>query len=272
MKKRVFLVVAECLGIGDPSRRTAEENDGAGTLLKIYKTGKLNVPFLRALGLFNIDGLGFGRRSCIVSGAFGKCLPSSAGFDTQDGYAELMGRISGGPSTLRSVTAADLITGAGMNLIGIGRAADLFECERVCDTSSDSNMQECINAFVSAIRMNFDGLCIVSIPTPEFSDPAHRTAADTAASLAYADKRLAKITNLLYPSDILILTAVHGLDPGVGFTKESVPVLVYGGPIRGACHISQRKTFADVSATILDYLDIKNTLDGESFLPLILRG
>ena len=67
--------------------------------------------------------------------------------------------------------------------------------------------------------------------------------------------------------DLLIITADHGCDPttpGTDHTREQVPVLVYGAN----CHpenLGIRKSFADVSATILKYFEIENELSGTPF-------
>ena len=275
MKKRVILVVAECLGIGETADSAAFGDQNANTLQSIYSTGKLNVPFLRSLGLFNLEDLQLGRRSCIVSGAFGKCSPASAGKGTLDGYLELAGRISKeevtGPLPLGERNAIDIIRDAGLEVFGIGRASDVFKCEAVGDTNSVSNIRECINASVPVIRSSFEGLCILSLPMPEFIDPITRKLPEVSRSITYLDKRFSKIVNLLYPTDILIITGLHGIKPGYGYTRESVPVLIIGEPVRRACALHPINTLADISATILDYFGLENTLDGESFLSFIER-
>lgn len=275
MNKRVFLVVTECLGVGEAPDSFLYGDNGSDTLNSLYMTGKLNVPFLRNMGLFNIDDIQFGRRSCIVEGAFGKCIPSSVGKSTEYGYLELAGHVCKGSddasSPSRFETSVDLIKKAGMDVICVGRAAELFGCEAAGNTSSFSSIRECINAAVSVIRSNFEGLSIISLPTA-VSDAATNTDYSEAARLiSYIDKRFAKIVQLLRPGDIIVFTAIHGLSPGGGYTRENVPVLVYGEPIKRACAFHTRNTTADISATVLDYLNINNTLDGESFLPLIVR-
>ena len=275
MNKRVILTVAECLGIGEAPDSAAFGDQGENTLQRIYGTGKLNVPFLRSLGLFNLEDMRLGRRSCIVSGAFGKCFPASAGKGTLDGYLELAGHISKeavtGPLPFRERNLTDIIRDAGLEVVGIGRANELFECRPASETSSVSNIRECINAAVPVIRSSFEGLCILSLPMPEFNDPESGNLPEISRAVTYLDKRFSKIVNLLYPSDVLIMTGLHGIHPGKGFTRECVPVLVSGGPIRRACSLHPLNTLADISATILDYLGLENTLDGESFLPFIER-
>ena len=80
-------------------------------------------------------------------------------------------------------------------------------------------------------------------------------------------KYLSKIITVMKDEDMLIITADHGCDPtmpGTDHSREQVPVLVYGKNIEPK-NLGIRKTFADVSATILQYLEIENNLGGTSF-------
>ena len=74
--------------------------------------------------------------------------------------------------------------------------------------------------------------------------------------------------------DLLILTADHGCDPchtGTDHTREHVPVLVWSRKMQGGVNLGVRKTYADLSATVLDFFGIENTLKGTSFLGRIMK-
>ena len=69
-----------------------------------------------------------------------------------------------------------------------------------------------------------------------------------------------------------MLTADHGCDPTTESTdhsREYIPILVYGENIK-PINIGTRKSFTDISKTILEYFNIDNNIDGESFLKNIL--
>ena len=71
------------------------------------------------------------------------------------------------------------------------------------------------------------------------------------------DAALADILTHLQPDDLLILTADHGNDPTTPSTdhsREYVPLLVYGGDVRG--DLGTRPTFAEVSKIAADWLGI----------------
>ena len=72
---------------------------------------------------------------------------------------------------------------------------------------------------------------------------------------------------VLEDDDIVFITADHGCDPtykGTDHTREQVPVLVYGENWLPT-NLGTRKTFADISATILRYFEIENKLHGTPF-------
>ena len=69
--------------------------------------------------------------------------------------------------------------------------------------------------------------------------------------------------------DVLILTADHGCDPchtGTDHTREHVPALVWGKKLQGGVNLGVRETYADLSATVLDFFGVENTLKGTSML------
>ncbi|HBQ27783.1 MAG TPA: phosphopentomutase, partial [Syntrophomonas sp.] len=82
------------------------------------------------------------------------------------------------------------------------------------------------------------------------------------------DRRLPEVMKLLGPQDLLIITADHGCDPTTESTdhsREYVPLLVYGRELQPGVNLGCRETFADVAATIAEYLGVDYNLAGESF-------
>ena len=286
MKKRLFLAVLEGLGIGETPDASDYGDAGANTLKAIYDYGKLNVPFLRNLGLFNLYDIGVGRRSCIVFGAFGQCAPSSRGKDTVEGYLELSGNIVKeelppvtdiDSTSFRHLshhkrTFIDLIRANGKDVLTIGRATDFFG-ERVPGvTDSQSDQRQCLNSIADAIRSSFDGICIAGLPIPR-GDSSSGDVAAMCRSLTYFDKRISKFVQLMNPQDMLIITGLHGSNSPSGerCSREYVPFLVLSGSIKRAFRIEDDLSLADVSATALDFFNIENKLDGTSILPVISK-
>ena len=88
------------------------------------------------------------------------------------------------------------------------------------------------------------------------------------------DNRMEEIFNAMKEDDILIITADHGCDPttsGTDHSREYIPILVYGENIKENIDIGVQSSFSNIGKSILDYLSIKNTLPGESFLKEVLK-
>ena len=87
------------------------------------------------------------------------------------------------------------------------------------------------------------------------------------------DKRLPELFEKMTDEDILILTADHGCDPTTESTdhsREYIPILVYGKNIE-PINIGIRNSFTDIGKSILDYFNIENEIDGESFIEKIIK-
>lgn len=94
VKRRVFLMVMDSVGIGNASDADKFGDMGANTLKSCYKTGKLNIPFMKELGLFNIEGIDYGAKEENPLGVYGRIEEKSADKDTITGHREMMGIIS----------------------------------------------------------------------------------------------------------------------------------------------------------------------------------
>ncbi|MBQ9086944.1 MAG: phosphopentomutase [Clostridia bacterium] len=96
-KKRVFLIVLDSVGIGDAPDAEAFGDVGTHTLRGAYRTGLLDIPNLRRLGLCRIDGLSFLGEGTPSVGAVARLREASRGKDTTIGHWELAGHISQEP-------------------------------------------------------------------------------------------------------------------------------------------------------------------------------
>ena len=87
------------------------------------------------------------------------------------------------------------------------------------------------------------------------------------------DARIPEIIENLSDDDIMIICADHGNDPihtGWDHTREHVPVIVYGKKVKAGVNLGVRGSFADIGATVCEYLGAAPTAIGTSFLSEIL--
>ena len=95
--KRVFLIVLDSAGVGCAPDAVRFDDVGADTFRSCYSTGRLNIPNMEKLGLYNIDGLNFGTPIKKPEGVYGKLRERSMGKDTTIGHWEMAGIISETP-------------------------------------------------------------------------------------------------------------------------------------------------------------------------------
>jgi phosphopentomutase len=96
-----------------------------------------------------------------------------------------------------------------------------------------------------------------------------------ARALEEFDKRLPEIFAALRSEDMLIITADHGCDPtlpGTDHTREYVPLLIYGPTLKKGVNLGVRSTFADLGATVAEYLETERIAMGKSFYSEIKGG
>ncbi len=91
--ERVFLIVMDSVGIGAMPDAVDYGDVGSNTLAAALAAGA-ELPVLKRLGLFNIEGIGCGEKTLHPMGAFARLAESSVGKDTTTGHWEIGGIIS----------------------------------------------------------------------------------------------------------------------------------------------------------------------------------
>ena len=97
MKKRVFLIVLDSVGIGEARDAAAFGDAEAHTVKSISRSPYFAIPNLLSLGLGNIPGLSFLGQTENPLAAYARVEERSAGKDTTIGHWEIAGLISEKP-------------------------------------------------------------------------------------------------------------------------------------------------------------------------------
>ena len=141
-----------------------------------------------------------------------------------------------------------------LSVISIGKIADVFDHEGITKTIKAKNNNEALNKLSDIMTKNFTGLCAVNLN--DFDSDGHkRDTVGYAKKIEELDVEIPMILNKLETDDLLIITADHGCDPtfkGFDHTRENVPILMYSPIFKAGKRLPDRKTFADIGATILD--------------------
>ena len=171
-------------------------------------------------------------------------------------------------------TMLDLLKKEGLATISVGKIYDIFAGKSVSESNRTSSNHEGMEVAINIQKRDFEGLCFVNLVDFDMKY-GHRNDIDGYAhAMTDFDIQLKEFEKGMKDDDVLIITADHGCDPATPSTdhsREYVPMLIYGKHIKRGVDLKTRNTFADISATILDYFGVdKKDTKGTSFLKEVL--
>jgi phosphopentomutase len=146
---------------------------------------------------------------------------------------------------------------AGREVIGLGKIADIFDrvgigTEIRTESNSDGMRRTMDLVRQSSADFIFTNLVDFDSKYGHRNDPV-----GYAKALESFDGELAALLDTLQENDLVFITADHGCDPtdvSTDHTREYVPLVIAGPRIRGARPLGTRRTFADLGATIAEFL------------------
>ena len=166
-------------------------------------------------------------------------------------------------------TMLDIIKDAGLDSIGVGKIHDIFAGQGLSEYVYSSGNADGIDKTIEYLKKDFNGLLFVNLVDYDMLYGHRRDAEGYAKAVAYFDAKLPEIMGLLTEDDILMITADHGCDPNftrsTDHTREYTPLLMYGRAIEPR-NYGTRKSFADIAATILDYLGLEGKIAGDTLI------
>lgn len=173
------------------------------------------------------------------------------------------------------VTMLDLLCAKGFDVISVGKIYDIFAGRSLTESTRIKNNADGMRVTIEKADTDFNGLCFVNLVDFDMVY-GHRNDVDGYANaLTEFDGDLAKLLPLLRDDDLLIITADHGCDPKTPSTdhsREYTPMIAYGKRIKAGVDLKTRSSFADISATILEYLGVEQgETYGTSFLKEIIK-
>ena len=171
-------------------------------------------------------------------------------------------------------TMLDFISEVGLRVHAVGKIRDIFNgCGITTSVTTKSN-DDGVDKTVEALKEEFEGLIFTNLVDFDSKYGHRRDINGYARAIEEFDKRLPEICDAMKDDDILIICADHGNDPsfkGFNHTREYVPLLVYGKNVKPGTDLSIRDTFSDVAASVCEYLGVKGTETGRSFIREIMR-
>ena len=171
-------------------------------------------------------------------------------------------------------TMMDALVRQGHEVIAVGKISDIFAGRGVTrSTGVNENNADGMEKTLRIQQEDFTGLCFVNLVDFDMTYGHRRDIAGYARATTEFDVQLGTFMEHMREDDVLMITADHGCDPGApgtDHTREYVPLLVYGAPIRQGVNLGTYPTFAMIGATVADMFGAGLTTKGESLLPRIL--
>ncbi len=172
-----------------------------------------------------------------------------------------------------SETLLDALAGAGVPRTGVGKVDDLF-AGRGLRAQHTADNADGVARILEWLAGSQGGLLFANLVDFDTLFGHRGDAQGFAGALQEFDAHLPALRAALREDDLLFITADHGNDPTTGSSdhaRERVPLLVCGASVRPV-NLGVRDTFADLGATVAEWLNISFRGVGTSFLPELERG
>lgn len=171
-------------------------------------------------------------------------------------------------------TLLDVLSGAGIPVTGIGKIEDIFAGRGVTAARHTANNREGMEETRRWLYRG-EGLCFTNLVDFDMLYGHRNDVRGYAEALEAFDAFLPSLLTGLRDFDLLIITADHGCDPttlGTDHTREYVPFLGVGPLVRGGVNLGTRPTFADIGATVSEWLEGPPLPVGTGFAEAIRKG
>ncbi|OLN23288.1 phosphopentomutase [Domibacillus antri] len=166
-------------------------------------------------------------------------------------------------------TVMNELKDADFDVIAIGKINDIYDGEGVTEAIRTKSNMDGMDQFIHAAQKDFTGLSFVNLVDFDALFGHRRDPKGYGKALEEFDVRLPELMDELKEDDLLIITADHGNDPvhhGTDHTREYVPLLVFSKKFGQGQALEERKTFADIGASIADNFNVKMPEYGKSFM------
>jgi len=165
-------------------------------------------------------------------------------------------------------TLLDHIVQAGQTVWAVGKIEDIFAGQGISHAVHTHDNMDGVDKTLEAMQQAGPGLIFTNLVDFDMVYGHRNNAPGYAEALQAVDARVPELMDALRRHDVLIFTADHGCDPTTPSTdhsREYVPLLIYGAPIQAGVNLGTRPTFADLGATIAEWLGVQPLHAGHSF-------
>ena len=167
-----------------------------------------------------------------------------------------------------SRTILDDISKTGLEVIGIGKIHDIFCGRGITKKIKTVSNVDGMEKTIQQAKSDFEGLVFVNLVDFDMLYGHRNDVTGYAKAMTVFDTQLEEFMSCLKKDDVVIITADHGCDPAASHTdhtREYVPMLVFGQSVKSGVNLKTKNSFADIGATVVDYLGVISNTSGESF-------
>ena len=172
-------------------------------------------------------------------------------------------------------TMLNLLRRAGYDTVSVGKIFDIFAGSGISESHRTTANTHGMQVTKELQSKDFSGLCFVNLVDFDMKYGHRNDVAGYAAAATEFDGFLSKFIEDMKEEDVLLITADHGCDPATPSTdhsREYTPMLIYGNGVKSGVNLGTRSSFADISATVLEYFGVaQGGTKGESFLKEVLK-
>jgi phosphopentomutase len=172
-------------------------------------------------------------------------------------------------------TVVERAHNSGKRVVGLGKIADIFDRVGIDEEIRTESNSDGMRKTTDLIRSSDADLIFTNLVDFDSKYGHRNDAAGYARALEVFDGELAELLKQMRNDDLLFITADHGCDPtdiSTDHTREYVPLLIAGPRIRSHTPLGTRSTFADLGATVAEFLSLsRNGLTGTSALQELPR-
>ena len=172
-------------------------------------------------------------------------------------------------------TMLNVLQRAGFATISVGKIFDIFAGSGISESHRTTSNTHGMSVTKELQGKDFNGLCFVNLVDFDMKYGHRNDVPGYAAAATEFDGFLTTFLADMREDDVLLITADHGCDPATPSTdhsREYTPMLICGKNIKSGVNLGTRASFADISATVLEYFDVdKNGTSGTSFLTQVLK-
>ncbi len=157
-------------------------------------------------------------------------------------------------------TAMNILKDAGYEVSCVGKINDIFNGAGVTRTQRTISNNDGMDKTIEEAKKDYTGLCFVNLVEFDSEYGHRRNPIGYGKAIEDFDKKLKILLDTIKDDDLVMITADHGNDPthtGTDHTREHVPLLCYSKSIVDGRQLSERNTFADIGATILENFGLK---------------